>query len=156
MYRFPDDFLTGILDVPAGYRRVLTDHRRGRGDEFTELGVTLDDLFWRLEASFRTQRHFIANASHELRTPLTRRRRAREQLARLSKRERQIVAAVGAGKSNMEISTALFLSVRQSRSMSRMSSPRWTSTTGYRSRCSCTTRTWATARAPRRDNLIET
>jgi signal transduction histidine kinase len=43
---------------------------RGRGDEFTELGETLDDLFARLEASFESQRHFIANASHELRTPL--------------------------------------------------------------------------------------
>jgi signal transduction histidine kinase len=50
-------------------------HRRlgphGRGDEFTELGETLDDLFARLEASFESQRHFIANASHELRTPLS-------------------------------------------------------------------------------------
>jgi signal transduction histidine kinase len=44
---------------------------RGRGDEFTELGQTLDDLFTRLEASFQAQRHFIANASHELRTPLS-------------------------------------------------------------------------------------
>ena len=44
---------------------------RGRSDEFTELGETLDDLFGRLEASFQAQRHFIANASHELRTPLS-------------------------------------------------------------------------------------
>jgi signal transduction histidine kinase len=44
---------------------------RGRGDEFTELGETLDELFTRLEASFDSQRHFIANASHELRTPLS-------------------------------------------------------------------------------------
>jgi signal transduction histidine kinase len=44
---------------------------RGHDDEFTELGRTLDDLFARLEASFDSQRHFIANASHELRTPLT-------------------------------------------------------------------------------------
>ncbi len=40
-------------------------------DEFAELGQTLDDLFGRLEASFESQRHFVANASHELRTPLT-------------------------------------------------------------------------------------
>lgn len=50
-------------------------HRRldlhGRADEFAELGETLDDLFARLEASFDSQRHFIANASHELRTPLS-------------------------------------------------------------------------------------
>jgi signal transduction histidine kinase len=44
---------------------------RGGGDEFTELGETLDDLFGRLEASFQAQRQFIANASHELRTPLS-------------------------------------------------------------------------------------
>jgi signal transduction histidine kinase len=40
-------------------------------NEFTELGETLDGLFGRLEASFASQRHFVANASHELRTPLT-------------------------------------------------------------------------------------
>jgi signal transduction histidine kinase len=45
--------------------------RTGRDDEFTDLAETLDDLFERLEASFASQRHFVANASHELRTPLT-------------------------------------------------------------------------------------
>jgi signal transduction histidine kinase len=43
---------------------------RGPDDELTQLGQTLDDLFGRLEASFDSQRHFVANASHELRTPL--------------------------------------------------------------------------------------
>lgn len=50
-------------------------HRRlalhGPDDEFRELGATLDGLFSRLEASFDSQRRFVANASHELRTPLT-------------------------------------------------------------------------------------
>jgi signal transduction histidine kinase len=42
-----------------------------RDDEFSRLGQTLNDLFARLEASFESQRHFVANAAHELRTPLT-------------------------------------------------------------------------------------
>src|SRR5579863_4561962 len=49
------------------------DHRLGLDgpdDELTELGRTLDDLFGRLQASFESQRQFVANASHELRTPL--------------------------------------------------------------------------------------
>lgn len=43
----------------------------GPDDEFKELGGTLNDLLGRLEASFQSQDHFVANASHELRTPLT-------------------------------------------------------------------------------------
>jgi signal transduction histidine kinase len=49
-------------------RRLAVD---GPDDEFRRLGDTLDSLFGRLEASFQTQRHFVANAGHELRTPLT-------------------------------------------------------------------------------------
>ncbi|MGH3403380.1 MAG: sensor histidine kinase [Streptosporangiaceae bacterium] len=66
--------LRGIIstaqDISASnlHRRLSL---RGRGDEFAELGATLNDLFARLEASFDSQRHFIANASHELRTPLS-------------------------------------------------------------------------------------
>jgi signal transduction histidine kinase len=62
--------ITTARDISASnlHRRLGV---RGQGDEFTELGQTLDDLFGRLEASFQAQRHFIANASHELRTPLT-------------------------------------------------------------------------------------
>jgi signal transduction histidine kinase len=48
-------------------RRLRTGRR---DDEFSRLGQTLNDLFARLEASFESQRHFVANAAHELRTPL--------------------------------------------------------------------------------------
>jgi signal transduction histidine kinase len=43
----------------------------GPDDEFRELAATLDSLLGRLEASFDSQRRFVASASHELRTPLT-------------------------------------------------------------------------------------
>jgi signal transduction histidine kinase len=46
----------------------------GPDDELKQLGDTVDGLLSRLEASFRSQRQFVANASHELRTPLARQR----------------------------------------------------------------------------------
>jgi signal transduction histidine kinase len=46
----------------------------GPDDELKELGDTIDGLLQRLEASFRSQRQFVANTSHELRTPLARQR----------------------------------------------------------------------------------
>jgi signal transduction histidine kinase len=44
----------------------------GPDDELKELGDTFDGLLGRLDASFKAQRQFVANASHELRTPLAR------------------------------------------------------------------------------------
>jgi signal transduction histidine kinase len=46
----------------------------GPDDELKELADTFDGLLGRLDASFRSQRQFVANASHELRTPLARQR----------------------------------------------------------------------------------
>jgi len=46
----------------------------GPDDELKELGDTVDGLLERLEASFASQKQFVANASHELRTPLARQR----------------------------------------------------------------------------------
>ena len=43
-------------------------------DEVRELADTFNGLLARLEASFDSQRQFVANASHELRTPLARQR----------------------------------------------------------------------------------
>jgi signal transduction histidine kinase len=42
----------------------------GPHDELRELADTFDDMVARLEASFNSQRRFVADASHELRTPL--------------------------------------------------------------------------------------
>ena len=69
-------FLRPLRTITATARDISASNlnRRlalnGRNDEFKDLGETLDSLFERLEASFESQRHFVANASHELRTPL--------------------------------------------------------------------------------------
>jgi len=70
-------FLRPLRTITATAREISASnlHRRvgstGHIDEFAELARTLDELLGRLEASFASQRHFVANASHELRTPLT-------------------------------------------------------------------------------------
>jgi signal transduction histidine kinase len=69
--------LRPIRTITTSTRQISATnlHRRlalqGPGDELKELGDTIDDLLARLEASFQSQRRFVANASHELRTPLT-------------------------------------------------------------------------------------
>lgn len=69
--------LRPVRTINATARRISASnlHERlgldGPDDEFRELAATLDDLLGRLEASFESQRRFVANASHELRTPLT-------------------------------------------------------------------------------------
>jgi signal transduction histidine kinase len=70
--------LRPLSTITSAAREIsATDlHRRlaltGPHDEFKELGDTFDGLLGRLDASFQSQRQFVANASHELRTPLAR------------------------------------------------------------------------------------
>ncbi len=40
-------------------------------DEVSRIGTALNDMMDRIEAAFRSQRQFVADASHELRSPLT-------------------------------------------------------------------------------------
>jgi signal transduction histidine kinase len=72
--------LRPLSTITAAAREISADRLgdrlalSGPRDELRELGDTFDALLARLEASFRAQRQFIANASHELRTPLARQR----------------------------------------------------------------------------------
>lgn len=72
--------LRPLRTITASTREISASnlHERlavgGPDDELKELGDTIDGLLERLDASFRSQRQFVANASHELRTPLARQR----------------------------------------------------------------------------------
>ncbi|MGH2883713.1 MAG: sensor histidine kinase [Solirubrobacteraceae bacterium] len=57
------------ISATSLHQRLALD---GPDDELKELADTFDGLLGRLEASFQSQRRFVANASHELRTPLAR------------------------------------------------------------------------------------
>ena len=67
----PIDRLTGLA------RRISAEDLSQRldlklpGDELGRLARTFDEMIARLDAAFRRQREFTADASHELRTPLT-------------------------------------------------------------------------------------
>ncbi|ADB38957.1 HAMP domain-containing sensor histidine kinase [Spirosoma linguale] len=50
------------------YKRVNEGNRR---DEIAQLAMTFNQMLFRLEDAFVSQRSFVAHASHELRTPLT-------------------------------------------------------------------------------------
>ncbi|MGE3961883.1 MAG: sensor histidine kinase [Dehalococcoidia bacterium] len=69
--------LRPVADITGTVRRIsgerLSDHRvalEGPRDELKELADQFDAMLDRLDAAFRAQREFVANASHELRTPL--------------------------------------------------------------------------------------
>ena len=103
-------------------------HRRigmtGPDDELKELGDTFDQLLGRLDASFRAQRQFVANASHELRTPLARQR----TLLEVALRDRQATSAslraaceraLAAGEQQERLIAALLTLARGERGLDR-------------------------------------
>lgn len=69
--------LRPLHQITATARRVADRslHERisldGPNDEIKDLADTFDAMLERLDASFDSQRRFVANVSHELRTPLT-------------------------------------------------------------------------------------
>ena len=87
--------LSPLRTITAAARRISARslHQRiamtGPDDELKELGDTFDQLLGRLDASFRAQRQFVANASHELRTPLARQR----TLLEVALRDREATSA---------------------------------------------------------------
>jgi signal transduction histidine kinase len=68
--------LRPLRTLTAATQRISQDrlHERvslsGPHDELKELADTFDEMVARLEASFTSQRRFVADAAHELRTPL--------------------------------------------------------------------------------------
>src|SRR5260370_16570641 len=71
----PSTFFFFFFKQKTAYEINATDLRRRlhlqRKDEFGELAATFDHMLARLEAAFKRQAQFTADASHELRTPLT-------------------------------------------------------------------------------------
>jgi signal transduction histidine kinase len=89
----------------------------GPDDELKELGDTFDGLLGRLEASFRAQKQFVANASHELRTPLARQRTLLEVALRrpdpsLSELRAACERALAAGEESERLIAALLTLAR--------------------------------------------
>jgi signal transduction histidine kinase len=68
--------LRPLRAITATARRVSAENLgeriglHGPADELRELADTFDGMLARLDGTFASQRHFVANASHELRTPL--------------------------------------------------------------------------------------
>ncbi len=69
--------LSPVREVIATAHRITSSNLKERlvekqtGDEIQGLTTTLNQMFERLEASFKQMTRFTADASHELRTPLT-------------------------------------------------------------------------------------
>jgi signal transduction histidine kinase len=122
--------LRPLRTITAAARRVSARnlHQRiamtGPDDELKELGDTFDQLLGRLEASFRAQRQFVANASHELRTPMARQRTVlevalRDKDATLDSLRTACERALAAGEQHERLITAMLTLARSERGLDR-------------------------------------
>jgi signal transduction histidine kinase len=122
--------LRPIRVITAAARRISARnlHERlamtGPDDELKELGDTFDQLLARLEASFRAQRQFVANASHELRTPLARQRTLLEVALRdkeptVDKLRTACERALAAGEQHERLIAAMLTLARSERGLDR-------------------------------------
>jgi signal transduction histidine kinase len=116
------------ITAAARHISVRSLHQRigmtGPDDELKELGDTFDELLGRLEASFRAQRQFVANASHELRTPLARQRTVlevalRDQQATNASLRAACERALVAGEQQERLIAALLTLARGERGLDR-------------------------------------
>jgi signal transduction histidine kinase len=122
--------LSPLRTITATARRVSARnlHERiamtGPDDELKELGDTFDQLLGRLEASFRAQRQFVANASHELRTPLARQRTLlevalRDEHATITSLRAACERALAAGEQHERLIAAMVTLARGERGLDR-------------------------------------
>ncbi|MFN3403852.1 MAG: sensor histidine kinase [Cytophagaceae bacterium] len=56
--------------ITASNLHLRVDEGKGK-DEISQLAITFNQMFQRIEEAFAMQKRFVSNASHELRTPLT-------------------------------------------------------------------------------------
>jgi signal transduction histidine kinase len=123
--------LRPLRTITAAARRISARslHQRiamtGPDDELKELGDTFDQLLGRLDASFRAQRQFVANASHELRTPLARQRTLLEVALRDPEASTESLReacerALAAGEQQERLIAALLTLARGERGLDRL------------------------------------
>ena len=122
--------LSPLRTITSAAKRISARslHQRialtGPDDELKELGDTFDDLLGRLEAAFRAQRAFVANASHELRTPLARQRTLLEVALRDKQASNESLRnacqrALAAGEQHERLIAAMLTLARSERGLDR-------------------------------------